>query len=362
MEYFKKISVILMAIMVISMVSGAYAANNSSDNDNNDVKSNIIYVSPGGNDNWNGLSAAKDEKSGNGPKKTIKAALDEVDQGGIVKLSPGMYHENKIVINQYVTIEGSGANSTIIDGKRGQVFYVNSSAQCESTVVFKDLSIENAKSRFSGSAIYNNGIYDVVIKNCNFHDNVGSIGNSGSITIENCVFVRNSNGAIGNNGDMRIMNSVFNNNFADNGGAIYNTDGLSVLNCTFTGNEVNADPDSHDYEVNFNGGAIYNNGALEVKDSNFVSNRADVAGGAIYNTDSFYVENCKFISNFAEHGGAIATLNFDLLRDYLVIDNNEFINNEASIDGGALYKTTSGTLGSNIFTNNTPENIKITDF
>jgi hypothetical protein len=127
------------------------------------------------NDNWNGLAAVKDLKINNGPKKTIKAALDELDQRGTVKLAPGIYHENNIIINQYVTIEGCGANSTVIDGKRSQVFYVNASAQCESTVIFKDLSIENAKSRFSGSAIYNNGIYDVMIKNCNFHDNMGDL-------------------------------------------------------------------------------------------------------------------------------------------------------------------------------------------
>jgi hypothetical protein len=48
MEYFKKISVVLMTIIVISMVSGAYAANTTSVNDTNDGESNIIYVSPDG--------------------------------------------------------------------------------------------------------------------------------------------------------------------------------------------------------------------------------------------------------------------------------------------------------------------------
>ena len=153
------------------MVSGAYATNITSVNNINDVESNIIYVSPIGNDNWNGLAAVKDGKSENGPKKTIKAALNELDPDGIVKLTPGMYHENNIIINQYVTIEGCGANNTVIDGKRGQVFYVNASSQLESKVIFKDLSVENAQSRFEGSAIYNNGIYDVLIKNCKFHNN-----------------------------------------------------------------------------------------------------------------------------------------------------------------------------------------------
>ncbi len=342
------------------MVSGAYAANTTSVNNTNDAESNIIYVSPDGNDNWNGFAAVKDIKTNNGPKKTIKAAIEELDQEGTVKLAPGMYHENNIIINKYVTIEGCGANSTVIDGKRGRVFYVNASAQCESKVIIKDLCVENAKSRFSGSVIYNNGIYDVIVKNCYFHENTGgSIGNSGSITIENCVFDRNCNGAIVNYCNMEIRDSVFNNNYADNGGAIYNTDGLSILNCTFTGNEVNANPDSHDDEENFRGGAIYNTGGLDVKDSVFSSNRADILGGAIYSADCLYVENCKFISNTAEHGGAITSLNYDLQRNYLVLDNNEFINNEASIDGGAIYKTTSGTLGCNRFTGNTPENIKI---
>jgi autotransporter family porin len=277
-----------------------------------------------------------------------------------VKLTPGTYHENNIKIKQYVTIEGSGSNNTFIDGKQGQVFYVNASSQCESKVIFKDLSIENAKSRFSGSAINNNDIYEVIIKNCKFYNNIGSpIENSGGITIEKCVFDTNYNGAIFNHGKMEIRDSAFNNNYADNGGAIYNMDSLSILNCTFTSNEVSANPDSHDYEDNFKGGAIYNaGGALDVKNSIFNSNHADVSGGAIYNTDSLYVENCKFISNTADYGGAISTLGHYLHSDYLIIDNNEFTKNQAFTDGGAIYKTIGGQLGTNKFKNNTPNNIK----
>jgi predicted outer membrane repeat protein len=360
MDYYKKISVFLMAIMVISMISGAYAANTTPDDNTNNVESNIIYVSPAGNDNWNGHAALKETKTLNGPKKTIKAALEEIDPDGIVKLAPGTYHENNIKINKYVTIEGCGSNNTVIDGKRGQVFYVNSSSQRESNVIFKDLSIENAKARFSGSAIYNNGIYEVFVKNCKFYDDSGSPidNNGGCLTIENCDFDNNYNGAISNYGKMEIIDSAFNNNSADNGGAISNGDSLSISNCTFNNNEVSASPDSYDYDASFDGGAIYNNGALDVKNSIFNSNHADVSGGAIYNTNCLYVENCKFISNTAGYGGAISTLGYYLHSDHLIIDNNEFIKNKAFMDGGAIYKTIGGQLGTNKFKNNNPNNIK----
>ncbi|MDD3985251.1 MAG: right-handed parallel beta-helix repeat-containing protein [Methanobacterium sp.] len=314
------------------------------------MDSNIIYVAPNGKDSNDGLTPET-------AKKTVQAALDELGPDGVVKLAPGMYHN--IIINRYVTIEGDSANNTIIDGKKGQVFYVNASSQGESKVIFNDLTIENAEARYSGSVI-DNQVYDVIIKNCNFNNNRGGciINNGGCITIENCVFEENQGSAILNLGDMKIKDSKFSNNYADNGGAIYNMDRLSISNCIFTGNS--ATEEMGFYGENINGGAIYNSGALDVKDSTFRSNQADNMGGAIYSADSLYVENCKFISNTADYGGAIATINYSH-KDYLIIDNNEFTENQAGTYGGAIYKTKTGTIGNNKFTNNTPENIKTTD-
>jgi predicted outer membrane repeat protein len=316
-----------------------------------DIEFNIMYVATTGDDVNDGLTPQT-------AKKHIKAALNELDHDGVVKLAPGMYHENNIVINSYVTIEGDGANNTVIDGKKGQVFYVNASSQCESEVIFKDLTIENAKARYSGSAI-DNQVYDVIIKNCNFNNNEGGcIENNGGMTIENCIFERNQGSAILNYGDMKIKDSKFHNNYGENGGAIDNIDRLSISNCIFICNKAGID--YLDEYRTFNGGAIYNNGALDVKDSIFDSNRSDNMGGAIYSADSLYVENCKFLFNIADYGGAITAINYSH-KDYLIIDNNEFTENQANTYGGAIYKTKTGTIGINKFTKNTPENIKIVD-
>ena len=157
---------IVLLIMMVSMLSSfAYAADgkNSADEDHG-----VLYVSPDGNDSWNGLAPKWNKTTGDGPKKTIKGAMDQVEYGGTIKLAPGMYHENNIQIDISVNIEGSGANNTHIDGKRGQVFYVKADGQDGGKVVLKDLSIENAQTRKLGSAIYNWQYCELTILNCNF--------------------------------------------------------------------------------------------------------------------------------------------------------------------------------------------------
>ncbi len=197
--------------MLFSIIGSCAYAVNSSDEDN---ESNIIYVNPHGNDTWNGLAPEFDNKTGEGPKKTIKSALNETDYEGTIKLAPGTYHENGITIEDSVKIEGSGASNTKIDGKRGQIFNIVADGQDGGYVIIQDLSVENGQSRDKRSAIYNWENCELTIKNCNFKNNYknGAIENNGRVLIDNCNFDQNkaySGGAISNYGDMTIKNSDF---------------------------------------------------------------------------------------------------------------------------------------------------------
>lgn len=386
MEFKNSLAVFILLIMLVSMLSSCTYAVSGADEDHS-----IIYVSPDGNDSWNGLAPHWNQTTGNGPKKTIKSAMDQIDYGGTIKLTPGMYHENNINVDISVNIEGSGANNTHIDGKRGQVFYINADGQDGGKVVFKDFTIENAQTRKLGSAIYNWQNCELTILNCNFENNRkgGAIANDGSVLIDNCNFDSNnalfSGGAIINSGKMEIKDSDFISNFADNGGAIanwgdmviknsdfssnaayiyggavYTTDSLQIDNCKFDSNGIDGESGGT-FEGRPSGGAIYNEGSLDVKNSEIMSNfvgATDYAdggdGGGIYSTDSLYVENCRFKSNGADRGGAI----FADCR-YLIIDNNLFTYNNAFTYGGAICKTANGPLGTNVFRNNTPDDVKI---
>lgn len=342
--------------MLFSMIGSSAYAINSSDTNNGD-ESSIIYVSPSGNDNWNGLAAKYDNKTGNGPKKTIKSALNESDYDGTIKLAPGTYHENSINIEYSVKIEGSGANNTKIDGKRGQVFnIVADDGPDGGYVTIQDLSIENGQSRDKGSAIYNNEYCELTIKNCNFKNNYknGAIENQGQVLIDNCNFYRNkaySGGAISNYGDMTIKNSDFDNNQATfNGGAIRNTDNMIIENCEFSQNYAGTE-ENQEYEPC--GGAIFNEGSLDIKKSELSSNGAFV-GGAIYSCDALYVEECNFQYNYADYGGAIFTNG-----DYIEIQNNRFSYNNAEEYGGAIATIRDESISNNKFKENQQDDIKI---
>jgi predicted outer membrane repeat protein len=351
----KGISVLIISIMLFSMIGSCAYAVNSSDDDN---ESNIIYVNPHGNDAWNGLAPEFDNETGDGPKKTIKSALNEVSYEGTIKLAPGTYHENEINVESSVTIEGSGATNTKIDGKRGQVFNIVSEDYCVTTATIQDLSIENAQSTEKGSAIYNSENCELTIKNCNFKNNYksGAIENNGQVLIDNCNFDQNKascGGALSNCGEMTIKNSDFDNNQAISyGGAIYNSDNLKIEDCEFSGNHAGI---GEDPEYSSSGGAIYNEGSLDIKKSLLSDNSAS-DGGAIYSCNALYVEECNLKSNYATHGGAIYTTG-----DYMEIQNNRFNNNYAEEYGGAIATISEESISNNKFKNNEPEDIKIID-
>lgn len=347
--------------MLFSMIgSSVYAIDSSTAN--SDDESSIIYVNPNGNDNWNGLAPQYDKKTGDGPKKTIKSALNESGYDGTIKLAPGTYHENSINIEYSVKIEGSGANNTKIDGKRGQIFNIIADGQDGGYVTLQDLSLENGQSNYDGSAIYNWEYCELTINKCNFKNNYRSsaIENYGQVTIDNCYFYKNTGSAISNFGDMNIKNSDFEDNQARfYGGAIYNINTLTIDNCQFTSNMVvGTSEEFYDQQL---GGAIYNEGCLDIKRSDLSYNIA-YEGGAIYSTNALYVEGCNFKNNYAEYGdfgeyGGIGGAIYSI-GDYLTIENNRFSYNTAE-DGGAIATNNNESITNNKFKENTPNDIKI---
>jgi len=134
-----------------------------------------------------------------------------------------------IVINRQVTINGNGHT---IDAKgQARIFYV----QSENTVI-ENLTLQNAKRKDAGGAIYFGGYGTVT--NCNFTNNSAIQGgvvyfcNQG--TVSNCKF--SDNKAIGYDGwggaicmnSGRVENCYFVNNSASKGGAILGIQYLTV--------------------------------------------------------------------------------------------------------------------------------------
>ncbi|MBR0224461.1 MAG: fibronectin type III domain-containing protein, partial [Thermoguttaceae bacterium] len=121
-----------------------------------------------------------------------------------------------------------------------------------------------------------------------------------------------------------VVDSEFIGNYAGRGGAI-SCDGaeLVVQTSMFIGNTAEE------------GGAIYTPLRASVDNSTFDNNEATVLGGAIccYGSN-LTVTDSEFTACRASRGGAIAC---DDSGDSHLIENSNFVFNEATTDGGAIY-------------------------
>ncbi|MFI4854182.1 MAG: right-handed parallel beta-helix repeat-containing protein [Phycisphaerales bacterium JB065] len=273
-------------------------------------------------------------------------------------------------------------------------------------IVIEDSTFRNnAAPNGGGLMAQDNG--DITLRRSTFRNNTATSGNGGGvdidlnndrvITIEECAFIENSCGNRGGACDLQdaaflvITNSVFSLNTAtqstgDDGGAllierIRNT--TSIRGCEFNSNIASDE-----------GGAVLsllgNNEFIEYVDNRIVGNEASSGtiavhggsvdfvncefkgntalragagpnnGGAIKlnqlndNTRSFVrIINTIFDDNTAKRGGAIA---LDRRCDADVI-NSTFVNNAASINGGAISAVDSGVnvrIHNCIFASNLP--------
>ena len=175
--------------------------------------------------------------------------------------------------------------------------------------------------------------------------------------VENCSFVNNSNGALRiDNGT--VKNSIFKNNGVTttstsvsggaSGGAIYSNKNLIVDNCTFEDNYAKSSSTWIDYQ---GGGAIYAALDLTVTNSKFINNYVEAPHGTVVSNDHYYeiVESGM--------GGAILVGKLYNTERNVVIVNNSFEGNKASIDGSAIYikagsEKTNITIVANNFTGN----------
>ena len=358
--------------------------------------SSTIYVSPSGNDNYNGQSAVLD--GNNGPKKTIKNAVNAVSNNGTVNIANGVYYENSIAVTKSMNIIGQSADNTVIDAQHhgASIFVIKDNINVKiENLKFANgtntnggaisssastLTVDNCKFFYNhaknGGAIYS--YYNTVnINNCGFSTNNACNGgavfiSSGNLNVNNCIFTRNyastgSGGCIYHaSGNLIINNDYFvNNNAVTTGGAIQKTGYLKIVNSNFVGNRVTKNYGGAIYHTassitiinsKFSGnsaplaGAIYNyRSPMTITSSNFTGNSASGRGGAIANImSSLTITGSYFISNVARagFGGALYHSN-----GVISFSNNTFSKNTAPEGGGAIYIEILGTskIDKNIF-------------
>ena len=217
--------------------------------------------------------------------KTIRHAISHSSAGDSIIVAAATYAEN-LTIRFNLTITGSGARTTIIDGHQaGAVIIINNSA---AHVNLSGLTIRNGSgSNLGGGGIYNAGILTIT------SDTV-----SGNTTNDTASPAGGLGGGINNAGTLTIIQSTVSGNNISRGrmqasaagGGIYNTGSLTVTNSTINGNQAQ---DRWPAGVSYGGGIADENGTVIINNSTISQNVTTYItpfgtvpgfGGGIYNS------------------------------------------------------------------------------
>ena len=308
----------------------------------------------------------------------LKSAGEAGDFGGYVYVKR---NDTKL------TVKDSNYTNNTFDGTGGIFVVTPPRDNTTSKLVVENTHFVGNSAAYSGGAISNFNILNVTgseFKNNSVTPGVDSdgliegggamfLGSESETKIDTTIFAGNSSktngGAIsmrqpqdGDNSAAKLnVSATFDGNHADaNGGAIYNTfyanngmglgDGVTVAG-NFTKNSAGK-----------NGGAIFNDGALDkignaggvmtIRDSVFSENTATTWGGAIFNSGTLTLgDGVSFTGNSAYAGGAV--WNDGKME---IAPGTKFVGNNSKHSAGALYNSSTGTLGDLIgviFENNT---------
>ena len=348
---------------------------------------NAIDLDKLGNSQEDVLSQSNTVTLNNGKFSDIQNLINNNLNDGDTLILNGVFttdtSESYILVYKNITF--TSTSTATFDAKHlTSIFVVENGGSGSS---FSNFIFKNAYAKY-GSAIYIFG-KDVVIEKCLFQDNYASMGGGAIYTnyyidqnpdygrnlmIKDCGFMNNgakmTAGAVGAYGyNVRILNCLFDSNsvYDSDGGEVYGgalqigreeyVTNSVVKNCKFIRNKAisrSGSQLSHGgascirdgvtfenclFEENSadHGGALTTHCSATIKNCTFKSNTANKYGGAISNMDKINSQNlriidCDFSSNSAPYGGAVKLAGYSV-----AIDDCNFDDNYASIDGGAVY-------------------------
>ncbi len=310
------------------------------------VASTTLYVNGvTGSDSNNCLLAST-------PCKTIGHAISLAASGDSIRVAAAIYAEN-LNIGKNLTIMGSGAGTTVIDG--GNLNTVVTIPSASANVTLSGLAIRHGHA-LHGGGVLNTGT--LTIKNSVISANTAYVSCSSS-------FCDDSGGGIYNGGALSINHSSITGNKASVyctdqcatlGGGIFNEGGtLMINNSTISGNSASPSCPFRGAFCHSDGGGIFNdNGTLTISKSTVSGNSANESGG-IDNRGTLTISNSTLAGNSAyftrgnAFGGGISN------GGTLAINNSTISGNSAQGGigsyGGGIYGT--ATIQNSIVANST---------
>jgi hypothetical protein len=230
---------------------------------------------------------------------TIGAAV--ADSGcTTINVAAGVYSEN-ITIDRDLTLQGAGADTTIIDGN-GEVTHRRViSITTSRNVSIADVTIQHgyAVSPYhGGGGISNKGVLTLtgvilthnVVSGTNSSIDIGGAISPGGIegdrlVMENCIVSHNTatrGGGIFFNATLWMTNTLVYSNTAEVGGGIANYGAMTLTNVTLSGNYAS-----------LNAGAIFNYGDAIITNNTIAANE----GWGIRNRDAITLTNTILADN-----------------------------------------------------------------
>jgi len=228
-----------------------------------------------------------------GPGQTytqIQAAIDSASMGDTIRVSAGIYNEN-VIVDKTVTIIGSGASSTTIDGG-GNDDAVFISADWVNLTDFKITNCGNIQ--YNDAGIELNNVSNCIIENNHLFSN-----NQYGILLNHSAnnTVTNNNASSNTNDGIHLLsstgNTILNNNAHSNNVGIYvnNFGGNTIINNIVTKNRWSGiildssfsnTLDNNTCNTNYNGKGIYlDNSNNEILLSNTLINDGILVEGPL---------------------------------------------------------------------------------
>ena len=293
-----------------------------------EIEATTWYVAEGG-DDGNSCSSWGDACA------TIAGAVGKAVNGDTIEVAAGTYHEHDITVYKQLTINGAGAESTIIDADAsGRAFYAGS------TILISNMRLQNGQTTAGP----------------NFAANGGAVFNAGTLTLQNVTMVENN--AVGGGGAVFNMNTltlnqvqVFSNTAATGGGGVYgiNNSVITITESTIAHNLSEGGSSG--------GGGVHNFGiSLLIEDSDIYDNQANYFGGGLY----IFLSGSAILNRVTlSDNQGVSGAGFYVGQGAITATNVTVSGNTASNNYGGIYLTgasTSLNLQNGTIANNTRTN------
>ncbi|MEM7129405.1 MAG: Ig-like domain-containing protein [Chloroflexota bacterium] len=302
---------------------------------------------------------------------TIAAAIGAATAGDTIDILDPVHTEAGITINKDLTIQGQGAENTIIQGHANfqqasdRVFQVNSG-----NVVFKNLTIQHgATIRKGGGILIGGGTVTVdashIISNTAGQTG-GGISNGSMLNVINDSLIKDNfaqlyGGGIDTPGTLIVSASQIIANEAGRGGGIRSRgSGKITINngsliegnsASSTGGGIHTEADNggnliieesliRGNEATRDGGGIWCQTTVTIREADIINNLAAQGGGLYRNSKgTVMVEDSLFSENTAIVGAGIFNV-----QNAMSIENSTISNNNASSSGGGIFSNATLTV------------------